>query len=112
MSQANRKKTPNADLIAAVRHRREQILKFCDQVADKRPVILLDFQRMRLHSHPYEQYKATLRPDSRRMLDEEHEKAIAKNKVLVLVWDSATRRLGTTTVRTDRFSRFTVCELL
>jgi hypothetical protein len=101
MSQANRKKSPNADLIAVVRHRRDQILGFYEQVADKRRVILLDFQRMKLHSYPYEQYKATLRPDSRRMLDEEHEKAISKKKVLVLVWDNATRRLVTTTLRHD-----------
>jgi hypothetical protein len=101
MSQAKSKTVPNADLVAAVRNRRDLILKFHDQVAGRRPVILLDVQRLKLHSYSYAEYKATLRADSRRMLDEEYKKAIAKNKVLVLVWDNATRRLVTTTLRHD-----------
>jgi hypothetical protein len=60
---------------------------------------LLDFQRKRIHARPYEEYKAMLREDSRVLLNEEHVKAVAKNKVLVLVWDDATRRLVTTKFR-------------
>jgi hypothetical protein len=101
MSQSNWKKITNADLVAAARDRRDEILKFYDQVADRRPVILFDVRRLKLHSYSYEEYRATLRADSRRMLDEEYKKAIARNKVLVLVWDKATRRLVTTRLRHD-----------
>jgi hypothetical protein len=99
MAKTKRKKRPNADLLQAVRDQRDQILKVYDQVADERPLILLDYQRGRLHARPYEEYKAMLREESQALLNEEYVKAVAKNKVLVLVWDNATRRLVTTKFR-------------
>jgi hypothetical protein len=99
MAKAKQKRRPNADLIQAVRDHRDQILKVYDQVADTRPLILLDFQRRRIHARPYEEYKTMLSEDSRVLLNEEYVKAVAKNKVLVLVWDDATRRLVTTKFR-------------
>jgi hypothetical protein len=101
MAEAKRKKIPNADLVWAVRDHRDQILKVYNQVAEKRPLILLDFQSMKIHAHPYEEHKAMLRGDSQMLLNEEYVKAVAKNKVLVLVWDDATRRLVTTTFHRD-----------
>ena len=99
MSSAKQTKSPNADLVMAARSHGDQILKFHDELDDAEAVILLDFQRLRLHSYPFEEYRATLRPESQAMLEQEHEKAVAKNKVLVVVWDSATRRLATTRIR-------------
>ncbi len=99
MSNAKRTRSPNADLVTAARAHGNQILKFHDQLDDENPVILLDFQRLRLHSYPFEEYKATLREESQRVLDAEYERAVAKNKVLVVVWDSETRRLATTRIR-------------
>jgi hypothetical protein len=99
MSNAKRTQSPNADLVTAARAHSEQILKFHDQLEDAHPVIVLDFQRLRLHSYPFAEYKATIRPESQAMLNEEYEKAVAKNKVLVVVWDSETRRLATTRIR-------------
>ena len=99
MAQAKQKKRPNADLVQAVRDHRDQIRKVYDRVADTRPLIVLDYQRKRIHARPYEEYKALLREDSQVLLNEEYVKALAKNKVLVLVWDDATRRLVTTKFR-------------
>jgi hypothetical protein len=100
MSKAKEKtKIPNADLVAVVREHRDQILKVFDQADDERPLLLLDFQRLKLHAHAYEDYRSKLRKESQAKLDAEYEKAVAKNKVLVLVWDRATRRLVTTTFR-------------
>jgi len=99
MSKAKRTKSPNADLIEVVRFHREPILQYFDQVKDERPIIVLDVQRRKLHSYSFEAYKARLRPDSQEKLNEEYTKAIAKNKVLVIVWDDATRRLVTTTFK-------------
>jgi hypothetical protein len=92
-------KSPNADLVVAARSHSDQIIKFYDQVDDAAAIVLLDFQRLRLHSYSFEEYKATLRPQSQAMLDAEYERAVAKKKVLVVVWDSATRRLATTRIR-------------
>lgn len=99
MAEVKRKKRPNADLVQAVRDLRDQILKVYDHVADKSRLILFDFQRRKIHARPYEEYKAILREESQVLLNEEHVKAVAKNKVLVLVWDDATRRLVTTRLR-------------
>ncbi len=99
MPKAKRKKSPNADLIRFVRFHRGAIIQYYDQVKNERPVIVLDVQRRKLHSYSFEDYKSRLRPVSMEKLHAEHTKAIAKNKVLVIVWDNATRRLVTTTFK-------------
>jgi hypothetical protein len=96
---ATQKKIANADLVEAIRHHKDRVLKIYDQVKHKRPVMLLDFRNKRIHAHPCEKYKSMLRPGSHAMLEEQYKRAIAKNKVLVLVWDDATRRLVTTVLR-------------
>jgi hypothetical protein len=100
MSKAKRtRSSPDTDLVAMARVHRDQILRFQDERGGTKPVILLDFQRRRLHAYSFEEYKATLRPGSQAILDQEYEKAVAKNKILVVVWDRATRRLATTKIR-------------
>ncbi len=101
MSKAKQTKIPNSDLITAVRTHSDKIRKVYDKAEDKRPLLLLDYQRRKLHAHPYEDYKSKLRKDSQAKLDVEYQKAVSRNKVLVLVWDSATRRLITTTFHRD-----------
>jgi hypothetical protein len=101
MSKAKRTKSPNADLVAAARSHSDQIVTFHDQRGGTQPVILLDFQRLRLRSYPFKEYKAKVRPASQVKLDEEYEKAIAKNRILVVVWDRATRRLATIKLRRE-----------
>jgi hypothetical protein len=99
MTKAKLSKGPNADLVDAVRSHRDQILEYYDRVADKNPVIVLDLERRKLHSYPYAECRAMLREASRAGLDEEYKKAVAKKKVLILVWDKPTRRLVTTKFR-------------
>jgi hypothetical protein len=102
VSKAKRTKSPNADLVAAARSHRDQILMFHDQRGGtSQPVILLDLQRRRLRSYSIKEYKAKVRVESQAMLDAEYEKAVAKNKVFVVVWDSATRRLATIKLRRE-----------
>ena len=60
MSKTRRTRSPNADLVEAARSHRDQILMFHDQRGGTQPVILLDFQRLRLRSYPFEEYKATV----------------------------------------------------
>jgi len=62
---------------------------------------VLDFQRQQLRAYPYEEYRVMLSKESQVVLDEEYEKAIAKDKVLVLAWYSATGRLVTTSFDHD-----------
>jgi hypothetical protein len=101
MARAKWKKSPNADLVKAVQDHTDQIIEFYEEVDYERPVIVLDFQRQQLRAYPYEEYKVGLSKESQVVLDEEYEKAIAKDKVLVVVWDDATQRLVTTTFDHD-----------
>jgi hypothetical protein len=99
MSKAKQKKNPNADLVAVVRNHRSSILEFYNQAADRRPVILLDLQRMKLHRYPFNEYRTMVRQSSQAILAKQYERAVAKNKVFVVVWDKATRRLVTMSFR-------------
>ncbi|HKI20788.1 MAG TPA: hypothetical protein VKA15_23050 [Isosphaeraceae bacterium] len=99
MSKAKQKQSPNVDLIRFVRFHRQAILQFYDRVKDEQPIIELDVQRRKLRSYSFNDYKGRLRPVSQEHLHAEYTKAIAKNKVLVIVWDNPTRRLVTTTFK-------------
>src|SRR3954451_2863014 len=97
MARAKRKKSPNADLVEAVQNHVDQILMFYEGVEDEQPILVLDYQNQKICAYHYEEYKTGLSPESQATLDEEYEKAMAEDKVVVLVWDSATGRLVTTT---------------
>jgi hypothetical protein len=101
MSKAKRQRSPNADLVKAVQDHTDQIIDFYEGVDLKWPVIVLDFQRQQLQAYPYEDYKVRLTKESQVMLDEEYEKAMAQDKIFVLVWDDETQRLVTTTFDYD-----------
>ena len=101
MAKAKRRKSANADLVKAVQDRTEEILTFYEEVEDEQPVIVLDFQKQTIGAYHYEEYKSKLSVESQAVYDQEYEKAIAEDKVLVLVWDSATGRLVITTFDYD-----------
>src|SRR3954447_24868462 len=101
MARAKRKRSPNADLVEAVQDHTDQIIDFYEAVEHKRPVIVLDFQRQQLQAYSYEEYKARLSKESQEVLDEEYERAMAEDKVFVVVWDDATKRLVTITFDHD-----------
>jgi hypothetical protein len=99
MSKTKVAKNPHADLVEAVRNYKRRILEFYAQAAEKKPVILLDLQRLRLHRYTFEQYKTMVRSASQEVLHHQYVKAVAKNKVFVVVWDKPTRRLITMSLR-------------
>jgi hypothetical protein len=101
MAKAKRNQSPNADLVKAVQDHTDQIIDFYEKVEYDRPVIVLDFQSQQIQAYHYEDYRVMLSTASQGVLDEEYEKAIANDKVLVLAWDSATGRLVTTTFDHD-----------
>ena len=89
----------DVDLLAVARSHRDHILEFDDQLEDRHPVILVDVQRRKLRSYSFAEYKDFVRPSSHARLSEEYERAVARNKVFVVIWDSATRRLVTTRIK-------------
>ena len=82
MSKAKRTKSPNADLVEAARSHRDQILMFHDQRGGTQPVILLDFQRLRLRSYPFKEYKATVRRNRRRCWTRNTRRPLRRTKSL------------------------------
>ena len=87
--------------LAQGKSRRDSRLAFYERVEDERPVILLDLQKQTICAYHYEEYKVSLSKESQVVLDDEYEKALAEDKLLVLAWDSATGRLVTTTFDLD-----------
>ena len=86
MARTKRPNNSDADLIEAVRSHRSRILEFYNQAANKKPVILLDHQRMRLHRYTFDQYRMMVREGSQAVLHKRYEKAIKEQ--------GARRRLG------------------
>ena len=101
MAKAKPRKSPNADLVKAVQDRTEDILDFYEVIEDDRPVIVLDYQKQTINAYHYEEYEATLSTESQAVYDQEYEKAVAEDKVLVVVWDRETGRLVITTFDRD-----------
>ena len=101
MSRAKRQKSPNTDLVKAVQDRTEDILDFYEEVEEDRPVILFDYQKQTICAYHYEQYMTRLSVESQAVYDQEYEKAVAEDKVLVVVWDRVTGRLVITTFDRD-----------
>jgi len=93
MAGARRKRRPNADPVEAASSVLPDILMSYERFRDKRPVMLLELQGVRIYAYPYEQFKAGLSGRSHATLTADHEKALAGNKGVVLVRDNETRRL-------------------
>ncbi len=74
MARVRRNRSPNDDLVEAAENCLPHILMFYKRFEKKRPVILLDLQRM--------------------MLAADYEEASAKNKIVVFVRDNENRRLA------------------
>ncbi len=62
---------------------------------------MFDFQKQTIGAYHYEAYKTRLSVESQAVYDQEYERALAADKVLVLVWDSVTGRLVITTFDRD-----------
>lgn len=69
------------------------IVKLYEAYEDKRPVMLFDIQEARIYAHPYVDFKAGLSKRSRGMLEEQYQKAIDEDKIVVFVRDNQKRRL-------------------
>jgi hypothetical protein len=84
---------PNDDLVEAAESSLPQILMFYKRFEDKRPVMLLELPSLRIYAYPYREFKADLSARSQAMLGEQHERAVAEDKIVVFVRDEESRRL-------------------
>ncbi|GEM_PF-2745754 len=61
--------------------------------ADKQPVMLYDLQEQKIYAYPYREFKADLSERSQVILEEQYQRAIANDQLVVFVRDNEQRRL-------------------
>jgi hypothetical protein len=80
-------------LLDAAQKHLDQILGLYRTFETLKPIILLDIQEQRLYSYPYKEFKDDLNPRNQASLQDQYERAIATNKIVVFVRDNVERRL-------------------
>lgn len=87
-----RRAQPNDDLVEAAESFLPQIRMFYKLFEDKRPVMLLELPSLRIYAYPYREFKADLSERSQAMLEDQYERAVAADRIVVFVRDDETRR--------------------
>ena len=77
----------------AVGEQWDNILMIYKRFEDKKPVMLLDIQEQKIYVYPYNDFKSDLSKRSQIQLEEQYEKAILNNKMVVFVRDNEKRKL-------------------
>jgi hypothetical protein len=58
-----------------------------------KPIVLFDIQEERIYVYPYKEFKEEMNPRSQASLQDQYERAITTNKIVVFVRDNVNRRL-------------------
>jgi hypothetical protein len=74
--------------IGIIQDQWESILELYKQFEDKKPVMLFDIQEETVYAYPYEGFKAELSKKSRTSLEQQYERAVENNYVVVFVRDN------------------------
>jgi hypothetical protein len=69
------------------------ILRAYKSYEKQRPIVLFDIQEQRIYLYPYKDFKEDLNPGNQASLQDQYERAIATNKIVVFVRDNMERRL-------------------
>jgi hypothetical protein len=80
-------------LLDAAREHLPAIRGMYDRFAAKRPVMVFDIQEQRVYAYPYNEFLKELSARSQRSLQEQYERAIHENSIVVFVRDNEQRRL-------------------
>ena len=100
MSKAKQTKSPNADLVTAARAHRDQILRFHDQRRRRQRLSSCStFSDCGSTPIPSRNTRPRSARNRKRCSTRNTRRPWRRNKVLVVVWDSETRRLATTRIR-------------
>jgi hypothetical protein len=71
----------------------DEILKCYLKFADQKPVMLYDIQEKRIYTYAYPGFKNELMPKSQVHLEEQYQKALKNNQIVVFVRDNEKREL-------------------
>jgi len=71
-----------------------QDITYCyEQYREKKPVLLFDMQENRIYVYPYLEFKNDLSERSQRLLQDQYERAITDDKIVVFVRDNDAKKL-------------------
>lgn len=59
----------------------------------KKPIMLFDIQDYKIYAYPYESYKLDLSEKSQKKIEEQYQKALCKNQIVVFIRDNEKRKL-------------------
>ncbi len=77
----------------AVGEQWDNILGLYKRFDDKKPVMLLDIQEQKIYAYSYNDFKSELSKRSQIQLEEQYEKAILNNEMVVFVRDNEKKEL-------------------
>jgi hypothetical protein len=69
------------------------ILAWYELLEEKRPIMLYDIQEQRIYAYPYREFKAEMSQKSQALLEEQYEKALVTNCIVVFVRDNEQEKL-------------------
>jgi hypothetical protein len=91
--QRERQKPMSDPYFAMVQEQWPYILMLYKKFEDKQPVMLFDIQEQRIYAYPYDGFKADLSEKSRAILEQQYERALVDEKVVVFVRDNDKKKL-------------------
>jgi hypothetical protein len=91
--QRERRKPISDPYFAMVQEQWPYILMFYKKFEDKKPIMLFDIQEQRIYAYPYAGFKADLSERSQSIIEQQYEKALVDEKIVVFVRDNDKKKL-------------------
>jgi hypothetical protein len=98
MARRTKKPIPHDPYWDVVQSLMQNILTIYEVYREKKPVMLFDMQEQRIYVYPYLDFKHDLSERSQRLLQDQYEKAMTDDKIVVFVRDNDARKLVSYTV--------------
>jgi len=80
----------------------DTILRMYRPFEERRPIVLFDIQEQRIYLYPYQVFREEMNSGNQASLQDQYERAITTNKIVVFVRDNVNRRLVSYSVDYER----------
>lgn len=80
------------------------ILHAYKQFESKKPVILVNLQEKKIYAYPYDEFKKELNARSQLILQDQYEKAIIKNNIVVFIKDNDRKKFVSFNINIENVS--------
>ena len=84
----------NTAYVDIIKSHWDSILKLYKQFEDKKPVMLFDLKEHEVFAYPYEDFKAELSRKSQIALEEQYQRALENNYMVIFVRDDIRGRMA------------------